>query len=130
MKIIGIGIDIIEVSRIKKIIMRFGERFAYKILTKYELNIYKKNNNKAKILAKYFTVKEAASKALGTGFTNGIFFNQIELSHYVTGQPKIKFYKKTLNFLKNIVFKYKVHVSLSDEKKYTCAIVIIETYKI
>ncbi|QJC37941.1 holo-ACP synthase [Enterobacteriaceae endosymbiont of Donacia bicoloricornis] len=126
MKIIGIGIDIVEINRIKKIFTRFGERFAYKILTKNELNVYKKNNNKIKILAKYFSVKEATVKALSTGFANGIFFNQIELSYYLTGKPKLKLYQKALKFLKNIVYKYDIHISLSDEKKYTCAIVIIE----
>lgn len=126
MKIIGIGIDIVEINRIKKIFIRFGERFAYRILTKYELNIYKKNNNKIKILAKYFSVKEATVKALNTGFSNGIFFNQIELSHYLNGKPKLQLYHQALKFLKNIVYKYNIHISFSDEKKYTCAIVIIE----
>ncbi|QJC38095.1 holo-ACP synthase [Enterobacteriaceae endosymbiont of Donacia marginata] len=126
MKIFGIGIDIVEINRIKKIFIRFGKRFAHKILTKYELDVYKKNNNKIKILAKYFSVKEATVKALNTGFSNGIFFNQIELSHYLTGKPKLKLYNQALKFLKNTVYKYKIHISLSDEKKYTCAIVIIE----
>ncbi|QJC37281.1 holo-ACP synthase [Enterobacteriaceae endosymbiont of Donacia thalassina] len=126
MKIIGIGIDIVEMNRIKKTFIRFGERFAYKILTKYELSIYKKNNNKVKTLAKYFSVKEAAVKALSSGFTNGIFFNQIELSYYMTGKPKLKFNNKALKFLKKIVYKYNIHISFSDEKKYVCAIVIIE----
>ncbi|QJC38510.1 holo-ACP synthase [Enterobacteriaceae endosymbiont of Donacia fulgens] len=126
MKIIGIGIDIVEINRIKKIFIRFGKRFAYKILTKHELDVYKKHNNKIKILAKYFSVKEATVKALNTGFSNGIFFNQIELSHYLTGKPKLKLYHQALKFLENTVYKYNIHISLSDEKKYTCAIVIIE----
>ncbi|QJC34060.1 holo-ACP synthase [Enterobacteriaceae endosymbiont of Donacia cinerea] len=126
MKIIGIGIDIIEISRIKKIFIRFGKRFAYKILTKYELSIYKKSNNKVKILAKFFSVKEAAIKALNNSFTNGIFFNQIELSNYRTGKPKLKFFYQTLKFLEKKIYNYNIHVSFSDEKKYACAIVIIE----
>ncbi|QJC36462.1 holo-ACP synthase [Enterobacteriaceae endosymbiont of Donacia simplex] len=119
MKIIGIGIDIIEINRIKKNFIRFGDRFAYKILTKYELSIYKKSNNKIKILAKYFSVKEAAIKALSTSISSKIFFSQIELSNFTMGKPKLK-------FLENIIYKYNIHVSFSDEKKYACAIVIIE----
>ncbi|QJC34468.1 holo-ACP synthase [Enterobacteriaceae endosymbiont of Donacia crassipes] len=126
MNIFGIGIDIIEINRIKKIFMRFGNRFAYKILTRYELSIYKKNNNKIKILAKFFTAKEATVKALSTGFTNNIFFNQIEILSFKNKKPKIILYKQALKFLKNMNFKYKIHVSFSDEKKYACTIVIIE----
>ncbi|QJC36053.1 holo-ACP synthase [Enterobacteriaceae endosymbiont of Donacia cincticornis] len=129
MNIFGIGIDIIEINRIKKIFMRFGNRFVFKILTKHELSIYKKNNNKIKILAKFFAAKEATVKALGTGFTNGIFFNQIEISNCKNGKPKIILYKQALNFLKNMNFKYKIHISFSDEKKYACTIVIIEINK-
>ncbi|QJC32033.1 holo-ACP synthase [Enterobacteriaceae endosymbiont of Donacia versicolorea] len=129
MKIIGIGIDLVEINRIKNIFQHFKKRFVYKILTRYELSIYKKNKNKdkkIKILAKYFSVKEAAVKALNTGFTNGIFFNQIELLHYKTGKPRLKFYSKALKIIKNITNNYYIHISISDEINYTCAIVIIE----
>ncbi|QJC36874.1 holo-[acyl-carrier-protein] synthase [Enterobacteriaceae endosymbiont of Donacia vulgaris] len=120
MKIIGIGIDIIEIKRIEKVFIRFGDLFAYKILTKYELSIYKKNNNKIKNLAKYFTVKEAAIKALSTNdISNNIFFKQIELSNHITGKPKLK-------FLENTIYEYNIHISFSDEIKYACAIVILE----
>ncbi|QJC32841.1 holo-ACP synthase [Enterobacteriaceae endosymbiont of Donacia semicuprea] len=127
MNIIGIGIDLVEINRIKKTFKYFGKRFIYRILTKYELSIYKKNEDKKiKILSKYFSVKEAAVKALNTGFTNGIFFNQIELLHYKNGKPKLKFYNQALKILKNITNNYYIHVSLSNEINYTCAIVIIE----
>ncbi|QJC35241.1 holo-ACP synthase [Enterobacteriaceae endosymbiont of Donacia proxima] len=126
MNIFGIGIDIIAINRIKKIFLLFGNRFACKILTKYELSIYKKNTHKIKLLAKFFTAKEATVKALSTGFTNGIFFNQVELLSSKNNKPKIILYKKALKFLKNMDFKYKIHISFSDEKKYACSIVIIE----
>ncbi|QJC33651.1 holo-ACP synthase [Enterobacteriaceae endosymbiont of Donacia provostii] len=126
MNIFGIGIDIIEIKRIQKVFMYFGNYFAYKILTKNELFIYKKSKNKIKILSKYFTAKEATVKALGTGFTNGICFNQIEILNFKNNKPKIILYKHALNFLKNMNFKYKIHISFSDEKKYACTIVIIE----
>ncbi|QJC31612.1 holo-ACP synthase [Enterobacteriaceae endosymbiont of Donacia tomentosa] len=126
MSIVGIGIDIIEIKRIKKVFIHFGDLFAYKILTKNELVIYQTNsNNKINFLAKYFVVKEAAVKALNTGFTCGIFFNQIELLHNKKGKPKLRFYNQAFKILKK-KNNCKIHVSLSDEKKYTCAIVIIE----
>ncbi|QJC29468.1 holo-ACP synthase [Enterobacteriaceae endosymbiont of Plateumaris pusilla] len=127
MKIIGIGIDIVEIKRIKKIFYKFKNRFAHKILSINEWNYYIKNNNKHNIyyLAKRFAIKESAVKALHTGFTNGIFFNQFELYSNKNGKPKLKFFNQALNIVNKMQYK-NIHISLSDEKKYVCAIVIIE----
>ncbi|QJC29024.1 holo-ACP synthase [Enterobacteriaceae endosymbiont of Plateumaris rustica] len=126
MKIIGIGIDIVEISRIKKIFYRFKNRFVHKILSINEFNNYINNNkNNIYFLAKRFAIKESAVKALNTGFTNGIFFNQFELYKNKFGKPKLKIFHQALNIANKMKYK-KIHISLSDEKKYVCAIVIIE----
>ncbi len=125
MKIFGIGIDILEIKRIKKIFINKKNMFAKKILSKNEIIEYKKKNNKIYFLAKKFTAKEAVVKALGTGISNGIYFKNIEIYHNKKGKPKIKFLKKTKYYLKKIKFK-KIHISITDEKKYVLSTVIIE----
>lgn len=123
MSIIGIGIDIIEIKRIKNIICRFGKKFVNRILTLNEYKIYRLlNSNSEKFLSKRFVAKEAIVKALGLGFTNGITFHSFEIYNNKLGKPKIRFFnnaKKKLNIRK-------VHLSLTDEKKYACAMVICE----
>ncbi|QJC30363.1 holo-ACP synthase [Enterobacteriaceae endosymbiont of Neohaemonia nigricornis] len=131
MNIIGIGIDIIEILRIQNIFVRFKNKLANKILTMYELYKYEKCHvNKINFLAKHFAVKEAAVKAINTGFTKGILFKHIELCHNNAGKPKLVFYNQALYAMKKKCENYNIHVSLSDEKKYVCALVIIEANKI
>ncbi len=122
---IGIGIDIIKIKRIKEIPKNRIWNFCKKILTKNELKEYKKTKNKTNFLAKKFASKEAASKALGTGIQKGIYFNNFEIYHNKIGKPKIKFLYKALKILKKKKAK-KIHISITDEKKYAQSIVIIE----
>ncbi len=124
MNIIGIGIDIIKNKRIKKIYNNKNTNFHKKILTKKELLEYKKKKNKINYLAKKFVSKEAASKALGTGMKNKINFKNFEIYHNKLGKPKIKFLKNALKIFKKKKANNK-YISISDEKKYTQAIVII-----
>ncbi|WP_343154947.1 holo-ACP synthase [Buchnera aphidicola (Pseudoregma panicola)] len=125
MSIIGIGIDIIKKSRIKKIKSLFGNKFAKKILSNLELKKYEFSKNKIKFLTKRFSAKEAFVKALGTGIRKDISFKNLEIYNNCLGKPKIKAFKKTLKFLKrnNIIKK---HISISHEKKYFCSVVILE----
>lgn len=125
MKIFGLGIDIIKISRIKKIIKKFKKKFIKKILTKKEIIYYYKNKKKINYIAKRFSVKESASKALGTGMKFGINFKNFEISNNKFGKPKLKFLKKSKKILKKKNIK-KIHISISDEKKYVISIVILE----
>ncbi|WP_422667184.1 holo-ACP synthase [Buchnera aphidicola] len=125
MTIIGIGIDIIDIIRIQKIILNYKEKFAKRILSKYEWQQYIISNNHINFLAKRFSIKEAASKALGTGICSGIKFNQIELYHDQYGKPKIRFFNNALIQLKKIKCNF-IHISITDEKKYVYSIVILE----
>ncbi len=122
MTILGIGIDIINIKRIKNINI---DKFYKKILTINEIKEYKKKKNKYIYLAKKFSSKEAASKALGTGMKNGIYFKNFEIYHNKKGKPKIKFLNKALDLIKKLKYN-KIHLSISDEKKYIQSIVIIE----
>ncbi len=126
MSIIGIGTDIIEVMRIKKIFMKFGDKFAKRILSEIEWKQYVISKKNICFLAKKFTAKEAASKALGTGINYGIYFNQLEFYHNQAGKPKLRFLKQSLKRSREIKCK-SIHVSISDQKLYACALVILES---
>lgn len=125
MSIIGIGTDIVEIERIKTIIFQFGNKFANKILSTKEWKEYIISKNKINFIAKKFAAKEAASKALGTGINYGITFNQLELYNNSFGQPNLRFLDNALKKLKEIKCN-SIHVSISDQKLYAHAIVILE----
>ncbi len=122
---LGIGIDILSIYRIKKMKTKFKKKLYKKILTKIEKKKYKKTKYKDNFLAKKFVAKEAASKALGTGINKGIYFNNFEIYNDHLGKPKIKLLK---NAKKKFIKKKakNILISISDEKKYAQAIVLIE----
>ncbi|WP_343191929.1 holo-ACP synthase [Buchnera aphidicola] len=125
MSIIGIGIDIVEINRIKKVYNCFKNKFAERILSKLEFKKYLFLKNKIKFLTKIFSLKEACSKALGTGIRKKVSFKNIEIYNNKLGKPKIRFLKNVLIFSKNMKVRKK-YVSISYEKKYFCALVILE----
>lgn len=125
MSIIGIGTDIIEIERIKKIFFQFKNKFAQRILSMYEWKEYMISKNKISFLAKKFAAKEAAAKALGTGINYGITFNQLELYNNSVGKPHLRFLNNAGERFQEIQCK-SIHVSISDQKLYAYAIVILE----
>ncbi|WP_343154481.1 holo-ACP synthase [Buchnera aphidicola] len=125
MSIIGIGIDILEIERIKKNILQFGDNLAKKILSPLEWKEYIISKNKINFIAKRFAAKEAASKALGTGINCGIKFNHLELYNNSLGKPNFRFLSYAFQKLGEINCK-SIHVSITDEKLYIYALVILE----
>ena len=125
MNIIGNGVDIIKNSRINSSLKIKG--FLNRIFTKKEIYQGKKLKNKINFYAKRFAAKEAFVKAIGTGFRSDINFIDIEIRNHKNGMPYISLSKKLKNFLnkKLKIQKYKVFLSLSDEKDYSIAFVII-----
>jgi len=126
MNTLGIGIDIIENKRVKKSIL--NKKFVYRIFSNSEINDSKKSANKAGFFSKRFAAKEAFSKALGTGFRNGLNFKDISIVNDKFGKPFIKKNNKINNFMKK-KFKTKninIFLSISDEKKHSVAFVILE----
>lgn len=122
--IVGIGTDIVQVSRIQQSLDRLGEAFARRILTDSELATFKASNQPAAFLAKRFAAKEAAAKALGTGIGR-VSFQHLEVSNDPAGAPKLKFhgYAQELQMMKAINH---LHLSLSDEKDNAVAFVVLE----
>ena len=126
MHIIGNGVDIIKNSRINNSLKIKG--FLNRIFTEKEIQQGKKLKNKINFYAKRFAAKEAFVKAIGTGFRSNINFIDIEIKNYKNGKPYISLSKKLNNFLQKRfkIQKYKVFLSLSDEKDYSIAFVVID----
>ena len=125
MSIYGIGTDIVSVERIKTSLK--NKNFIIRIFNKKEIKKCKNINNSINCYAKRFAAKEAFAKALGTGISNGINFNEIVILNKKSGKPYINLVGQTKKIL-NKKFKKKkskFSLSLSDEKKYAVAFVTI-----
>ena len=126
MKIIGTGVDIVENSRIKKSIL--NKTFLYRIFTNEEILISKNIKNKSSYFAKRFAAKEAFAKSLGTGFRNDFNFKDISVVNDRLGKPSFFIKKKIKKMIKK-KFKtssFSFFLSISDEKKYSIAFVILQ----
>ncbi len=125
MKIIGIGVDIVDNSRIKKSIR--NKQFISRIFSKKEINQSKKIKDKTNYYSKRFAAKESLSKALGTGFRNDLNFKDITIVNDKYGKPNYKLNNKVkkLIYSKFKVKNIKISLSLADEKKYSIAFSVI-----
>ena len=129
MDIIGNGVDIVENKRIKNSLK--NKSFINRVFTRNEIDISKKKKNKINYYSKRFAAKEAFVKALGEGFRKNINFNDIDVTNDKKGKPIINISSNVKNFLKKKfkLKKYKIFLSLSDEKKHSIAYVIINKQK-
>lgn len=128
MSIYGIGVDICEVARIKESLTKHSQAFVNKILHVNEQKIFQQHKLQAKYLAKRFAAKEAFAKALGTGIAEGVGFTEIEVINDKQGKPFLNLHGNTKLHLKTLAEKVNVHLSISDEKQYAVAQVIIEIF--
>ncbi|MBI2608024.1 MAG: holo-ACP synthase [Deltaproteobacteria bacterium] len=126
MSILGIGIDIVSLKRIEILLEKYPGRFEKKICRAQEIKKLPKNHfQKVRRLASTFTAKEAFSKACGTGFTEGMWFTDLEVQRNKQGRPEILSYGK----MKELCDKLKVrkyHLSLSYEKETCISFAILE----
>ena len=127
MKILGIGVDIIENKRIKSSIR--NHKFKDRIYSPKELKQSFLSKDKVKYFSKRFAAKEAFAKALGTGFRNNLNFKDIEIINDKLGKP---YYAKTKKITKLIKKEFKVKsfncfLSISDENNYSTAFTIIQS---
>jgi len=123
--IFGIGIDIVEIERISSSIEKLGDAFAKKVLHPNELKNYLATKRQAQYLAKRFAAKEAFAKAIGTGIVEGVTLPRIEIINNQDGKPEIILHDVTLERFQSLDLKA-IHLSISDEKKYAIAQVILE----
>lgn len=124
--IFGIGTDIVRVARMQKNVERYGEKFAERILTPEEISDYRQDPRKAHFLAKRFAAKEAAAKAMGTGFRDGLMLHHIGITHDAAGKPQLVFTDQAATFIRQHGIT-SVHVSLADEEDHAVAFVTLAT---
>ena len=125
--IIGNGIDIIDISRIKRTIDKYGFRFKNKCFHLGEIRKSEARLKSVESYAKRYAAKAACANALGTGLARGVFWKDIEVHNNKFGKPKIKLHNNALKYLKKMTNSKDclIEVSLSDEKIYAIANVII-----
>ena len=127
MNIFGIGTDIVRVDRIKNSLK--NKKFIKRIFNEKEIFKCKKVNNSNNCFAKRFAAKEAFSKALGSGITKGIKFNEIEVINDKMGKPNMNIYGNSLKIISKLLKKknFNIYLTLSDDNPFATATVILTT---
>ena len=123
--IYGVGTDLIELRRVEKVLKRYGERFARRILCEPELKRFRAHRQPVAYLAKRFAAKEAFTKALGTGIHAPANWHGVWVINLKSGRPQLEFSDE----LKKLLEKKQInrsHLSLTDEKEMAAATVILE----
>jgi len=124
--IVGIGVDIAETARFEKLSAKFGERFARRILTDDELTEFGRRKQSNLFLATRFAAKEAVAKALGTGIGEQLGFHSIQIENDKQGKPLLRFLGSANDLITRLEVKNAL-LSLSDEKHYVVAMVVLES---
>jgi holo-[acyl-carrier protein] synthase len=126
--IIGIGNDIIDIRRIEASIARFGQKFIDRLFTEIEQKKSDRRANRAASYAKRFAAKEACSKALGTGFRDGIYWRDMGVVNLPSGKPTLALTGGALDRLKAITppgMTVQIDLTITDDFPQAQAIVII-----
>ena len=118
--------DIAETQRFTSLYQQYGDRFARRLLTSKEQQQLTQRPHPDRFLATRFAAKEAAVKALGTGFDHGVGYKCIEVINDSFGKPELVFYDQALNIMQQRSIN-STHLSISDEKHYVVAMVVIES---
>ncbi len=126
MAIFGIGTDVVDVRRIAALHRRHPERFPRRILVGAELADFAATRAKAAFLAKRFASKEAASKALGLGFRQGLRFTDFEVTHNDLGRPALRLHGRAAELAARAGIEA-IHLSIADEAETAVAFVLLET---
>ena len=126
MSIFGIGVDLVNAKRIQLLYQKYGDRFPKRILDDDEMQLFENSKNKERYLCNAFAGKEAAVKALGIGFSQGVHWKDFGLSRKSSGQPQLHYTKK-INEKFNSLGISSSHISISDEDPWSIAMVVLET---
>jgi holo-[acyl-carrier protein] synthase len=124
--IYGIGIDVVEPRRVARLLDKYGERFARRVLTSLEWPGYLKSVKPVLFVANRFASKEAFSKAMGTGFRYPVTLQCISVVQNRAGKPGFAFHPRLEDLVRSrgIVGH---HLTISDEQNLACACVVLET---
>ena len=129
MKIFGVGVDIVDNNRFKRLFKK--KNFINRICSQKEKVSLRNKKNKILFLAKRFSAKEAFVKSLGSGFRNNLCFTDISILNDKKGKPYFSFNRKLKEILKKKynLNSFKAHLSLSDEKEHSISYVILQKIK-
>ena len=122
MKVFGIGIDMVDLNRVKIIYSKYGDKFAKKILNHEDLKVILMQKINLRFWLKDLLLKEAIGKALGVGIMNGFLLKNISISHNESGKPVVQLSEK--KELKSYMDK-EFYISISDEKNFAIANALI-----
>jgi len=128
MQVIGLGNDMVDIRRIQNSLDRFGDRFINRIYTDVEKAKSEKRAARAASYAKRFAAKEACSKALGTGFRNGVFWRDMGVVNLPSGKPTMKLTGGALEQLQRITpenMVAQIDLTITDDDPWAQAIVLI-----
>ena len=127
--ILGIGTDLVNIERIKKVLDRFGDRFEKRVFSELEIQRSRKKYDPSSSYAKRWAAKEACSKALGIGLRMGISWKEMHIVNLQSGKPELIIEGKASDFLQDMTpkgYSPKINVSLTDDYPWAKAVVIIE----
>lgn len=127
--IIGLGSDLIDIRRIERSLERHGERFTNRIFTETEQQISESRKQRAASYAKRFAAKEACSKALGTGISNGVNWRDMGVDNLPGGKPTMKLTNGAAKKLAQLIpdgYEPQIHLTITDDFPLAQAFVIIE----
>ena len=127
--ILGIGTDLVNIERIRKVLDRFGERFEKRVFSNQEIQRSRRKYDSSSSYAKRWAAKEACSKALGIGLRMGISWKEMHIVNLISGKPELVVEGKAKDFLIAMTpkgYTPKINVSLTDDFPWAQATVIIE----
>ena len=124
--VLGIGVDLIETSRVQESIDRFGQRFLERIFTEEEIGYcLRKKKNSAESFAARFAAKEAAAKALGTGISRGVSWKELEVRREAGGRPTLHLAGRAAELAGSMGVR-RIQLSLTHSQAMAMAVVLIE----
>ena len=123
--IAGIGIDIVDIGRVKALLSRYGDRFVERVFTEAEAAYARKSVKPGERLAGRFAVKEAVLKAFGTGKSQGIRWRDVETVRGPMGRPQVSLYGEAANYFEKLKADT-IHVTITHDGGKAVAFVIIE----
>jgi len=123
--IVGLGIDLLEVSSIRRALESHGERFTDRVFTASEVADCRKRADRAQALGARFAAKEACLKALGTGWAQGLGFQQVEVIRTDGGRPEIRLHGNAEARARTLGVRA-IHVSLTHQRSMVAAVVVLE----
>jgi holo-[acyl-carrier protein] synthase len=124
--IVGIGIDLAEVHRIREAIERHGQRFIDRVYTEKEIAYVERKANKYERYAARFAAKEAGMKAVGTGWKRGVRWRDFEVTNLPSGRPTLQLHGEAAKFAENLGVR-NIALSITHTAAQGMAIVILET---